>query len=80
MTRSTQLSDIDLLSECSWSNGAPYDQFERLRNEAPVFWHEEPDGAGFWADQARRCQGHQPQHRSVVDRTRRSVDGGLHHA
>jgi cholest-4-en-3-one 26-monooxygenase len=27
----------------------PHDQFERLRREAPVFWHAEPAGPGFWA-------------------------------
>jgi cholest-4-en-3-one 26-monooxygenase len=27
----------------------PYDQFARLRREAPVYWHPEPEGRGFWA-------------------------------
>jgi cholest-4-en-3-one 26-monooxygenase len=42
------LADIDLL-EVTWARGVPHDQFERLRREAPVFWHAEPAGPGFWA-------------------------------
>ena len=29
--------------------GVPHGAFERLRAEAPVHWHDEPDGPGFWA-------------------------------
>lgn len=29
--------------------GHPWDQYEWLRANAPVFWHNEPDGPGFWA-------------------------------
>lgn len=42
------LADIDLLED-TWARGVPHDQFERLRSEAPVFWHAEPEGPGFWA-------------------------------
>ncbi len=48
MTRDS-LDDIDLLAG-TWGAGAPHDQFDRLRREAPVFWHHENDGGpGFWA-------------------------------
>lgn len=30
-------------------HGHPWDQYEWLRANAPVFWHDEPDGLGFWA-------------------------------
>jgi cytochrome P450 len=30
-------------------HGHPWDQYEWLRANAPVFWHEEPHGPGFWA-------------------------------
>ena len=40
---------IDLLSPQSFSNGHPFDQYRWLRDQAPVFWHEEPNGPGFWA-------------------------------
>lgn len=43
-----QLDGIDLLAE-TWGRGVPHDQFDRLRAEAPVAWHPEPDGPGFWA-------------------------------
>jgi cholest-4-en-3-one 26-monooxygenase len=42
------LDDIDLLAE-TWTRREPHDQFDLLRREAPVFWHPEPDGPGFWA-------------------------------
>jgi len=40
---------IDLLSPDSFAAGHPFAQYNWLRRNAPVFWHEEPDGKGFWA-------------------------------
>ena len=40
---------IDLLSPSSFSAGHPHDQYRWLRDHAPVYWHAEPNGAGFWA-------------------------------
>ncbi len=48
MTVAPTIEGIDLLAE-TWAAGAPHDQFDRLRREAPVCWHPEPDGRGFWA-------------------------------
>jgi cholest-4-en-3-one 26-monooxygenase len=32
------------------AGGVPHETFRRMRAEAPVYWHEEPDGGrGFWA-------------------------------
>ena len=42
------LTGIDLLAP-TWGRGVPHDQFDRLRREAPVYRHHEPDGPGFWA-------------------------------
>lgn len=39
---------IDLLAN-TWGRGEPHDQFDWLRREAPVYWHEEPGDTGFWA-------------------------------
>ncbi|MGH0029009.1 MAG: cytochrome P450 [Myxococcota bacterium] len=44
-----QLSDVDLNDLDVFEAGCPHDMFETLRREAPVFWHEEPDGPGYWA-------------------------------
>jgi cytochrome P450 len=30
-------------------HGHLFDQYEWLRANAPVFWHDEPNGSGFWA-------------------------------
>lgn len=41
--------NIDLVSPSRFAAGQPHDQFEWLRENAPVYWHPEADGAGFWA-------------------------------
>jgi cytochrome P450 len=41
--------NIDLLSPESFAAGHPLAQYKWLRENAPVFWHEEPNGKGFWA-------------------------------
>ncbi|MHB8669643.1 MAG: cytochrome P450 [Acidimicrobiales bacterium] len=43
------LADVDLADKDNFVPGVPHEMFETLRREAPVFWHPEPDGAGFWA-------------------------------
>lgn len=43
------LADVDLLDHDLFAEREPWDVFELLQREAPVFWHEEPDGPGFWA-------------------------------
>jgi cholest-4-en-3-one 26-monooxygenase len=44
-----QLSDVDLTDLDAFENRVPHEWFEVLRREAPVHWHEEDDGPGFWA-------------------------------
>ena len=44
-TPTVDLTDLDM-----WARGVPYEQFARLRSQAPVAWSEEPDGGpGFWS-------------------------------
>jgi cytochrome P450/nitrite reductase/ring-hydroxylating ferredoxin subunit len=43
------LDDVDLTDLGVWERGVPYDWFELLRREAPLFWQEETEGRGFWA-------------------------------
>jgi cholest-4-en-3-one 26-monooxygenase len=44
-----ELSDIDLLNRDVFTRGVPHDWFTYLRNNAPIYHHEEPDGGpGFW--------------------------------
>lgn len=40
---------IDLLSPASFAHGHPHEQYDWLRENAPVYWHDEPDGQGFYA-------------------------------
>lgn len=39
---------IDLLDPAPYKHGLPYEQLAWLRENEPVFWHEEPNGPGFW--------------------------------
>ncbi|MEE9278847.1 MAG: cytochrome P450 [Myxococcota bacterium] len=42
------LSHIDLTDPDVFQEGAPHHWFKELRREAPVYWHEEEEGPGFW--------------------------------
>jgi cholest-4-en-3-one 26-monooxygenase len=42
------LSDINLLDRDRFAQGVPHEWFTYLRNNAPVYHHDEPDGPGFW--------------------------------
>jgi cytochrome P450 len=42
------LADVDLLDHDLFAEREPWDVFELLQREAPVFHHPEPDGEGFW--------------------------------
>jgi cholest-4-en-3-one 26-monooxygenase len=44
-----RLSDVDLTDPDLFQRGVPHDVFKLLRREAPVYWHEEAHGPGFWA-------------------------------
>jgi cholest-4-en-3-one 26-monooxygenase len=46
---SIDFSDIDLTDSKNFVSGVPHDWFTFLRKNAPVWWHEEADGPGFWA-------------------------------
>ena len=39
---------IDVYDPDSYTSGIPHDQFAWLRSQAPVYWHEHPDGGGYW--------------------------------
>jgi cholest-4-en-3-one 26-monooxygenase len=42
-------ADIDLTRSENFVDGVPHQWFAFLRQNAPVWWHEEGDGPGFWA-------------------------------
>src|SRR5262249_11670651 len=46
---SMTLDEIDLANPEAYLAGVPHEQFALLRREAPVFWHREENGPGFWA-------------------------------
>jgi cytochrome P450 len=43
------LPGVDLLDHDLFADHEPWEVFERLQREAPVYFHPEPDGRGFWA-------------------------------
>ncbi len=40
--------NIDVYSPEVYSHGIPHEQFAWLRENAPVYWHDHPDGSGYW--------------------------------
>ncbi len=44
-----ELPGVDLLDHDLFADHEPWEVFERLQREAPVYFHPEPDGRGFWA-------------------------------
>ena len=40
---------VDLYSPDTYIDGAPHEEFARLRREDPVYWQEIPGQAGYWA-------------------------------
>ena len=48
MSVAMQLPDIDLSNPDLFLDGWPHDAFAVLRAKAPVYWHEERHGPGFW--------------------------------
>jgi cholest-4-en-3-one 26-monooxygenase len=44
-----KLRDVDLVDPDTFVTAMPHEMFRVLRAEAPVYWHTEPDGPGFWA-------------------------------
>jgi cytochrome P450 len=45
----TGLASVDLLDHDLFADHEPWEVFEHLQREAPVYRHPEPDGPGFWA-------------------------------
>ena len=42
------LKDIDLLDADRFVRMEHHDMFRVLREKSPLFWHDHPDGDGFW--------------------------------
>ena len=45
----TPIEAVDLLDHDLFADHEPWEVFDRLQREAPVFFHPEPQGRGFWA-------------------------------
>lgn len=43
------LAEVDVLDPDIWVHGVPFEAFKLLRREAPVYYHPDPAGRGFWA-------------------------------
>jgi cytochrome P450 len=48
-TDAAEASQINLLDPDLFADHEPWDVFERLQRDAPVYRHPEPGGPGFWA-------------------------------
>jgi hypothetical protein len=45
----TELRDLNLLDHDLFAEHEPWELFEALQRQAPVYFHPEPGGRGFWA-------------------------------
>src|SRR5262245_4121638 len=45
----TTNDDVDLLDHDLFADHEPWEVFDALQRDAPVFFHSEPEGRGFWA-------------------------------
>src|SRR5437764_5209869 len=45
----TELRDVNLLDHDLFAEHEPWEVFEALQRQAPVYFHPEPGGRGFWA-------------------------------
>jgi cholest-4-en-3-one 26-monooxygenase len=45
---STTVADVDLANLDTFVAGVPHDMFDTLRRDAPLYFHPEPNGSGFW--------------------------------
>ena len=45
---SATVIDVDLANLDTFVAGVPHEMFDRLRRDAPAYFHPEPNGAGFW--------------------------------
>jgi cholest-4-en-3-one 26-monooxygenase len=43
-----QLQDVDLTNPDNFVDSVPHEMLTVLRREAPVYWHREAEGPGFW--------------------------------
>lgn len=48
MAATPSFPEIDLTNPDNFVAGVPHHWFRKLRREAPVYWHEEAEGPGFW--------------------------------
>jgi cytochrome P450 len=44
----TMAPPVDLTSASTFANGHPWEAYRWFREQAPVCWHPEADGGGFW--------------------------------
>jgi cholest-4-en-3-one 26-monooxygenase len=43
-----EIPEVDLNNLDAFEKGVPYAWFRKLRQEQPVYWHDEPGGPGYW--------------------------------
>ncbi|CAH0991086.1 Steroid C26-monooxygenase [Sinobacterium norvegicum] len=47
-TTELDVEQIDIYNPDNYIDGVPHAQFQTLRQQSPVHWHDHPDGGGFW--------------------------------
>jgi cytochrome P450 len=45
---SKRFENLDIYNPDNYTKAVPLADFKKLRNEAPVYWHDHPGGGGYW--------------------------------
>jgi cytochrome P450 len=43
-----RFENLDIYNPNNYTKAVPLADFKKLRDEAPVYWHDHPDGGGYW--------------------------------
>jgi cytochrome P450 len=43
-----RFENLDIYNPDNYTKAVPLADFKKLRDEAPVYWHDHPDGGGYW--------------------------------
>jgi cytochrome P450 len=43
-----RFENLDIYNPDNYTKAVPFADFKKLRDEAPVYWHDHPDSGGYW--------------------------------
>ncbi len=68
-----KLSEVNLNDLDAFERGCPHEMFDLLRREAPVFWHQDAQGPGYWAITKYEDVKHVSRHTMAFSSERKGI-------